>query len=89
MLPEDDQPGWAYTVGLSQTFEHPELILFGLPLDVAHVLLNLGIWFHRRADFPMSQLFWPDRHGAMPWEARASDWQRDQQPLLYENPEAS
>ena len=40
VLPEGDTPGWAYTIGLFHTFGHPEIILFGLPLDTAHVLLN-------------------------------------------------
>jgi hypothetical protein len=27
----NDQPGWAFTIGLQGSFEHPEVIVFGLP----------------------------------------------------------
>ena len=37
----DDQPGYAYTVGLYQTFQHPEVCLFGLPSEQSQVLLDL------------------------------------------------
>ena len=38
---EDDQgPGFTYTVGLWQSFRHPEVILVGLPGETAHVILN-------------------------------------------------
>jgi hypothetical protein len=33
-------PGFAYTVGLHETYGHPELIVFGLPYEVAHGVLN-------------------------------------------------
>lgn len=33
-------PGFAYTVGLEETYGHPELIVFGLPYEVAHGVLN-------------------------------------------------
>jgi hypothetical protein len=125
--PGGDTPGWAYTIGLFHTFGHPEIILFGLPLDTAHVLLNtagaairagkgfqpdvpyddflqgydcvlkathaqwhkafvgFAIWFYRPTDFPVLQLFWPDRDRVMPWEPAASPWQRAHQPLLFES----
>lgn len=38
---EVGKPGFAYTVGLQQTFGQPELIVFGLPLEAAQRLLNL------------------------------------------------
>jgi hypothetical protein len=37
---EIDSPAFAYTVGFHHTFEHPEVIIFGLSLDTMHVLLN-------------------------------------------------
>lgn len=40
VLSEGETPGWAYTVGLSKTFGHPEIVLFGLPPTVAHIVLN-------------------------------------------------
>ncbi len=124
---EGDTPGWAYTIGLHHNYDHPELIIFGLPADTAHVLLNIAgeaikagrsfhadtpyddflegydcvlkdasprwhtafvgyaIWFHQRPDFPLMQLFWPDRDGILPWQTNASDWQRANQPLLHED----
>jgi hypothetical protein len=36
---DDDGPGFEYTVGLPATFQHPEVILFGLPFDVSHKIL--------------------------------------------------
>jgi hypothetical protein len=33
-------PGFAYTVGLFRTYQHPEIILFGLPPQTMHALLN-------------------------------------------------
>lgn len=42
-VPEDDVgPGFAFTIGLWRSYGHPELIAFGLPLDVLHELLNVG-----------------------------------------------
>lgn len=40
IAPGDDEPGFAYTVGLFRSFGHPELIVFGLPDEVAHAVLN-------------------------------------------------
>jgi hypothetical protein len=38
---EDDKgPGFAFTIGLFRRFEHPELIVFGLPADTMHLMLN-------------------------------------------------
>jgi hypothetical protein len=37
---DDEGPGFAFTIGLFQRFEHPELILFGLPPDTMHLMLN-------------------------------------------------
>jgi hypothetical protein len=42
ILPEDDAPGWSYTVGLHHAGGHPELLIFGLPHPTAHQVLNLG-----------------------------------------------
>lgn len=33
-------PSFAYTIGLWKTFEHPEIIVFGLPTDTMHWMLN-------------------------------------------------
>ena len=36
----DEHPGWAFSIGLFQTFQHPELLIFGLELDLMHRLIN-------------------------------------------------
>jgi hypothetical protein len=42
LIPEgDDGPPFAYTIGLFRTFEHPEIIIFGLDLDLMHQMINL------------------------------------------------
>ncbi len=42
MIPEDDEgPSFAYSIGLFRTFGHPEIIIFGLDLDLMHRLINL------------------------------------------------
>lgn len=33
-------PSFAYSIGLSQTYNHPEIICFGLPGDLGHAILN-------------------------------------------------
>ena len=33
-------PGFAYSIGLYATFQHPEIIIVGLDLDIAHGLIN-------------------------------------------------
>lgn len=42
---ESGDPGlyWTYTIGLSKTHGHPELIIFGLPYKTAHSLLSSAI----------------------------------------------
>lgn len=34
------EPGFAYSIGLYHTFKQPEVILFGLPLEVMHSVIN-------------------------------------------------
>jgi len=38
---EEGRPGFSYSIGLSVTFRHPEIILFGLRSETAHQLINL------------------------------------------------
>ena len=38
--PEEPAPGWAHTIGLFERFEHPELLTFGIDLQVLASLLN-------------------------------------------------
>lgn len=37
---DDEGPGFAFTIGLFRRFEHPEIIVFGLPPDTMHLMLN-------------------------------------------------
>src|SRR5262245_12216677 len=39
--PGEEGPGFAFTIGLFHNYRHPEVILFGLPQQVAHPVLNL------------------------------------------------
>jgi hypothetical protein len=34
-------PGFAFSIGLFRTFGHPEVIMFGLPPDVMHQVINV------------------------------------------------
>lgn len=38
---EGETPGWAWTLGLFERFAHPELAIFGMPLEEMHRVLNL------------------------------------------------
>lgn len=40
VLPTPELSGWAFTVGLWQSYGHPELVIFGLDSQTAHILLN-------------------------------------------------
>jgi hypothetical protein len=42
IIPEDDEgPAFAFSVGLSKNFGHPEVILFGLGIEAMHGIINL------------------------------------------------
>jgi hypothetical protein len=41
LVPElGSTPGWAFSVGLHHTFDHPEIVLFGLPTSTLHEIIN-------------------------------------------------
>ena len=40
VAPAGDHHGWAFSVGFAQTFDHPEVAIFGLPDDVTRALLG-------------------------------------------------
>lgn len=40
------------------------------------------LWLYGGADFEVLQLVWPTTEGVWPWQAGASEWFRDWQPLL-------
>lgn len=37
---DDEGPAFAFTIGFYRSFQRPEVIITGLPLEVAHVILN-------------------------------------------------
>ena len=43
IMAEGDEAPFSFTVGLFHTYKHPELIIFGLPSEVAHGVLNLAV----------------------------------------------
>lgn len=40
VLAHEGEPAVAYTVGLHETFDHPEILTIGLPVETAHALLD-------------------------------------------------
>src|ERR1700733_4220828 len=36
----DYLPSFAYSIGLTQTYSHPEIICFGLPNNLGHSIIN-------------------------------------------------
>jgi hypothetical protein len=50
----DHDPPFLYSIGLMQTWDHPELIVFGLDLNNAHALLS-GMIREIRAGRPFTQ----------------------------------
>ena len=40
ILPDDKGPGFVYSFGLYEEFQHPEIIIFGLDLAIMHRLIN-------------------------------------------------
>jgi hypothetical protein len=42
MIGEDDEgPAFAYSIGLFKSFRHPEIIVFGLDVNLMHRMINL------------------------------------------------
>jgi Domain of unknown function (DUF4262) len=39
---DDEHEPFSYTVGLFQTYGHPELLIYGLPSNIAHSVLNIA-----------------------------------------------
>ena len=40
VLETNDSPGWAFSIGLYRTFNHPEVVVFGLNDDLMHSVIN-------------------------------------------------
>lgn len=47
--------------------------------------LRSACWLHDGPDFDALQLIWPSTSGVWPWDPSASDWLRENQPLLAGN----
>ncbi len=33
-------PSFSYSIGLYESYQHPEIICFGLPIELAHIIIN-------------------------------------------------
>ena len=44
---------------------------------------GLGLWYYGEREFPMLQLYWPDRNGRFPWDKRCDPAIRQLQPRLH------
>ena len=40
---EAGTPGWAFSVGLYHTFRHPEVVVFGLPLELLYTSMKMFV----------------------------------------------
>jgi hypothetical protein len=40
VLPEGDLPEFSYSIGLFKTFSHREILVYGLPSERSHILIN-------------------------------------------------
>jgi hypothetical protein len=45
--------------------------------------VGLGLWFYGEKEFPLLQLYWPDRNGHFPWDKRCEASVRALQPRLH------
>lgn len=129
MIAEDSEgPGFAYSFGLYEEFQHPEIIIFGLDSAIMHEVINCtgdlvrkgarygdgdvtgellegyncafrqvnplqyretcnwAVWFYGDSEFPVLQLFWPDKRGRFPWDEEFTESLRDLQPDLSKPP---
>jgi hypothetical protein len=128
IMGDSDRPGFAYSFGLYQEFQHPEIIVFGLDSEIMHDIINnagdeirkgarycagdvtgellegyncafrgvnalqyretcsWAFWFYGNLDFPVLQLFWPDKRGRFPWDEGFTESMRELQPDLSQPP---
>lgn len=60
VLEMDETPGWAFSIGLYQNFNHPEVVVFGLDKEVMHsVIDSIGEEVRRGKSFAVDGLY-PD-----------------------------
>jgi len=128
MIQGDQEPGFLFTIGLWQSYRHPEILLFAPSEDPGGMsgriqpvaervsegdvfepgmvheslfgrfsgafrpvdrmwypcFLGTAMAFYGGVDFPVLQMFWPDREGTFPWQRGFSSELYPFQPLLYE-----
>ena len=49
----DEVPSWAFSIGVFHTFGHPEIVVFGLPLENLHQIINsIGRAIRQGGSFP-------------------------------------
>ena len=54
----EETPSFSYTVGFKETFNHPEIIMSGLSIDLMHTLLNdLGNFIQQGKVFEDGEVF--------------------------------
>ena len=56
ILPDEDSVAYSFTIGLYQSYGHPELIIFGLKSNVAHKVLANAVEALRGKRLDLSQL---------------------------------
>jgi hypothetical protein len=128
MIQGDEEPGFLFTIGLWQSYRHPEIVLFAPSDDPSAMagriqpvaervsdgevfepgtvhenlfgrfpgafrtvdrfwypwFLGTAMAFYGGVEFPVLQLFWPDRAGTFPWDVGFSSELYPFQPLLFE-----
>lgn len=128
-VPGEGRPGFLFTIGLWETYKHPELLVFAASEDprgfadnvnavvqkiaagekleagkatagafgkfdagVRKVLpkwyrsfLGTALGYYDSAEFPVLQLFWPDREGHYPWQSGFDESIFSFQPALFQS----
>lgn len=126
--PEEIEPRFTYSIGLTKSFGIPEVIIFAVtaelgiamawkykematdgtkfkpgnmydgliggdfPVCIGSVrkpareeLMTYACWYYGSSDFRALQIVIPTTTGIWPWEPEASDWFRENQPILNRN----
>lgn len=128
MIQGEEEPGFLFTIGLWQSFRHPEILLFAPSEDPGGMagriqpvaervsegevfeagtvhenlfgrfagafrtvdrhwypwFLGTAMAFYGGVEFPVLQMFWPDREGMFPWQRGFSTELYPFQPFLFE-----
>lgn len=77
--PTDYLPGFAYTVGLMQTWQHPDMICIGLPVKTLHEVINNAVALLKERGPLPTNIPYPDIFDTIPAQfIRVKDeWLRD------------